>query len=55
MQHSGYDFVNIGGELVSSLSVPRSVATQVSGDIDGDDLGLLVYTVATKEGSIIDP
>lgn len=55
MQHSGYDFVNIGGELVSSLSVPRSVAIQVSGDIDGDDLGLLVYTVATKEGSIIDP
>lgn len=55
MQHSGYDFINIGGELVTSLEVPRNVETQTSGYIDGDDLGFLVYDIATKEGSIIPP
>lgn len=55
MSRDGYDFVNTGGVLVDSLSVPRNVVSNVADDVDGDDLGFLVYTVATKEGTITDP
>lgn len=55
MQQSGTDWVNVGGALVQTLSVDRNSVTQQSLDINGDPMGVLRYTVATKTGEILLP
>lgn len=53
MNQVGTDFENSGGDLVTDLSRPANVASNVAADVDGEDVGVLVYHIATKTASII--
>ena len=50
-----HDFVNVGGAAVQTINAPRSVEGQVSGDVDGDECGTLVYDTATRTAAIVAP
>lgn len=54
MTHVGYDFVNVGGTVRETISVPVQLYTNTVGaDVDGDEAGTLVYNPSTKQATII--
>jgi hypothetical protein len=53
MQQSGYDFINVGGTLTGEVIAYVNCPTQGGGDVDGDDIGTLIYDSANKNGRFI--
>ena len=51
----GFNWVNRGGEVERSITVRRTVTTRTPTDIDGDDIGIARYIVASRVLEIIDP
>ncbi len=45
MNNVGLDFVNIGGVVVQNIKSEREVVTENASDINGDDLGTIIYNV----------
>lgn len=54
MEHIGTDFVNNGGVLVQQITIDRQLVTQSNSNVDGDDLGTLVYNTQTSNAIITD-
>lgn len=48
----GTDFQNTGGTSVETLTLPRNVLSNVSGDVDGDDCGTLIFTTRSRTANI---
>ncbi|WOO42092.1 hypothetical protein [Rubellicoccus peritrichatus] len=55
MNQVGFDFVNSGGQLVDQIIVNRNTQLQQSGDIDGSEMGKLIYDFNTNEATITSP
>lgn len=55
MSQEGYDFVNLGGELVQQITVPRNTLLNDQADLDGDEAGLLLFDVESQTANIIEP
>lgn len=53
MQHVGYDFVNTGGTLTGTIVSYVNSPTQNTGNIDGDDIGTLLYDAVNKTGQFM--
>jgi hypothetical protein len=53
MQHSGTDFVNVGGQLVNDATVYVNCVSNSAGNVDGSDIGTLNYDSGTKTASFI--
>ena len=51
----GFNWVNRGGVEERSIAVMRTATTWTPADIDGDDIGIARYVVATRVLEIIDP
>ena len=52
----GLDFINVGGVQVDHLTVQRQLTTdQVAANVDGEEIGHLIYTVATHNAIITTP
>jgi hypothetical protein len=54
MVHVGTDFQNVGGTLVQSIKTDRIVSTQNSSNINGDDLGTVVYNIESSNVILTD-
>jgi hypothetical protein len=48
MQQSGTDFINVGGLLVNDAVVYVNCASNTAGNVDGSDIGTLVYDSTNK-------
>jgi YVTN family beta-propeller protein len=49
------DFINVGGNLVQSVTVDRQILTQISSGLeDGDELGTVVYNTSNSNAIITD-
>lgn len=46
------DFINVGGSLTQSVTVDRKILTQISSNIDGDELGTVVYNTENSNALI---
>lgn len=55
MSSSGNDFFNIGGTLVNNLTVNRNTLLTMGSNINGDDMGTLVYDVRSNTATIEPP
>ena len=46
--NSGFDYVNIGGTLVNSFTIPCHTALNTNSDIEGEEVAKIVYAPFTK-------
>lgn len=52
MQPNGFDFINIGGELVQSITLNTNVQMQNNSNVDGEDVAVLTYNSVAKVGRL---
>ncbi len=52
MMADGTDFLNVGGAIVTDLSRPANVVSNIAGDVDGQDVATLTYHIATRTASL---
>tara|TARA_B110001469_G_C9490268_1_gene245357 strand:- start:178 stop:675 length:498 start_codon:yes stop_codon:yes gene_type:complete len=53
MEPANYSFVNVGGALVQRKTLGRNSQTHISADIDGDKVGQITYTPATRRAAFV--
>ena len=53
MQPNGFDYVNVGGHSVQSMTLNANVQHQQNSNNDGVEVGRLTYHSSTLEGSLI--
>ncbi len=54
MSNVGTDFINTGGFLVQSIKTERTIVTQNASDIDGDDLGTIIFNTENSNAILTD-
>lgn len=55
MTQNGFDFVNTDGVLQDQSTLSRNISTQAGGNIDGEDVGKIEFTVITKQAELLEP
>ncbi len=54
MTQVGTDFQNVGGISVQSIKTDRTITTQMSSDINGDDLGTVIFNIENSNAILTD-
>lgn len=52
MSQVGTDFENVGGTLVTNLSRPSNVVSNLASNVDGEDVATLIYHVASRTAEL---
>lgn len=52
MQQNGYDFINVGGQLVQDITLDCNSMTQQQGNADGDLIAYLTYNKTMLTGTL---
>ena len=48
-------FVNTNGVLINKVSLDRNITTESDQNIDGEDVGKIIFTVASKKAELLEP